>query len=124
LVDAIDEQVQRQTTREKQAGKYCRRNNHACMAGQIRLERGLRRLNQELGADFDPISFRIRALWNCAESRIEMHLESTLEHRVRIMAANVDVHFAKCETIHTENSYKFTPETIRSLLEDASFCVD
>jgi|SRR6185369_12719797 L-histidine N-alpha-methyltransferase len=84
----------------------------------------LQRLNRELGADFDPDSFRHRALWNCAESRIEMHLESMREQRVRIAATDVDLRFAKSETIHTENSYKFTPGTIRILLEDAGFCVD
>jgi dimethylhistidine N-methyltransferase len=84
----------------------------------------LRRLNRELGADFDLVSFRHCALWNGAELRIEMHLESTREQRVRIAAANIDLHFAKCETIHTENSYKFTEETIHRLLDDAGFDVE
>jgi L-histidine N-alpha-methyltransferase len=81
----------------------------------------LHRLNRELGADFDPASFRHLALWNRVESRIEMHLESTRDQRARIAAAGLDLHFATGETIHTENSYKFTYETIRILLEDAGF---
>ena len=68
----------------------------------------LHRLNRELDADFDLARFRHRALWNPAESRIEMHLESTRDQHVRIAAANLDVCFAKGERIHTENSYKFT----------------
>ena len=84
----------------------------------------LHRLNRELGADFDPANFQHRALWNCVASRIEMHLESTHDQPVRIAAADADLHFAKGETIHTENSYKFTDDTIRSLLGDAGFEVE
>jgi L-histidine N-alpha-methyltransferase len=81
----------------------------------------LHRLNRELDADFDSATFRHRVLWNREHSRIEMHLESTRHQRVRIAAADVDVHFAKGERIHTENSYKFTNATIRALLGDAGF---
>ena len=84
----------------------------------------LHRLNRELGADFDPANFRHRAVWNRVESRIEMHLESTRDHRVCIPCARLNLHFAKGETIHTENSYKFTRPAIRSLLEDAGFDVE
>ncbi len=81
----------------------------------------LHRLNRELGANFDTSCFRHRALWNSIESRIEMHLESTQEQDVSIQHAELDLHFMPCETIHTENSYKFTDQGIRSLLEDAGF---
>jgi L-histidine Nalpha-methyltransferase len=81
----------------------------------------LRRLNRELGADFDPAAFRHRARWNQAHSRIEMHLESLREQYVRIPAAKLLLHFAQGETIHTENSYKFTQNTISALLADAGF---
>ena len=81
----------------------------------------LRRLNTELGADFDLNGFRHHACWNSSESRIEMHLESTREQAVSIPAAEVEVHFAKYETIHTENSYKCSDESIRRLLQDSCF---
>ena len=84
----------------------------------------LRRLNRELGADFNLDNFRHRAIWNRVESRIEMHLESTRDHRVCIAAAQLYLHFANGETIHTENSYKFTRQAIRILLEDAGFDVE
>jgi dimethylhistidine N-methyltransferase len=84
----------------------------------------LHRLNRELGADFDTANFHHLALWNRAESRIEMHLESTRTQCVRIAAAHLALHFEKGETIHTENSYKFTFETIQILLEDAGFDVE
>jgi L-histidine Nalpha-methyltransferase len=81
----------------------------------------LHRLNRELDADFDTAKFRHRVLWNTALSRIEMHLESTRDQRVRIAAAELDVYFAKGERIHTENSHKFTDATIRTLLRDGGF---
>src|SRR6201999_4524468 len=66
------------------------------------------RLNREAGADFDPHAFAHRAVWNDAESRIEMHLVSLREQAVRVDGHVV--HFARGETIHTENSYKYAPE--------------
>jgi L-histidine Nalpha-methyltransferase len=83
----------------------------------------LHRLNRELGANFDAACFRHRALWNSIESRIEMHLESTREQLVSIEHAELDVHFMQRETIHTENSYKFTDQGIRSLLDEAGFAI-
>ncbi len=84
----------------------------------------LSRLNRELGADFIPANFRHRIVWSSERSRIEMHLESTCGQWVRIPAAEVEVYFKKHETIHTENSYKFTRETIQALLRDAGFEVE
>jgi dimethylhistidine N-methyltransferase len=81
----------------------------------------LHRLNRELGANFDPACFRHRAIWNSAESRIEMHLESVQSQHVSIEHADLDVHFMRRETIHTENSYKFTDRSIRTLLGGVGF---
>ncbi len=83
----------------------------------------LHRLNRELGANLGADRFRHRALWNPVESRIEMHLESTQEQLVSIEHAELDVHFMRRETIHTENSYKFTDQGIRSLLDGAGFAI-
>src|SRR5271156_3103217 len=84
----------------------------------------LHRLNRELGANFDTGCFRHRARWNRAESRIEMHLESTCDQCVDIPAAQLSVQFAAFETIHTESSYKFTRKTLGALLEDAGFAIE
>ncbi len=83
----------------------------------------LHRLNRELGANFDVGCFRHRALWNRVESRIEMHLESTRDQWVEIPAAELSLHLAAFETIHTENSYKFTRHTLGALLDDAGFTI-
>jgi L-histidine Nalpha-methyltransferase len=81
----------------------------------------LHRLNRELGANFDAACFLHRALWNSIESRIEMHLESTQEQDVSIEHADLDLHFMPRETIHTENSYKFTDRGIQRLLKQVGF---
>jgi dimethylhistidine N-methyltransferase len=65
----------------------------------------LERANRELRADFDPDGFRHRAFYNAARSRIEMHLVSGAEQRVRIGGSTF--HFAEGESIHTEHSYKY-----------------
>ena len=84
----------------------------------------LHRLNHELGADFHPAGFRHCARWNPTESRIEMHLESTCEQSVQITAAELELHFRNGETIHTENSYKFTSSTLDALLSDSGFEIE
>jgi L-histidine Nalpha-methyltransferase len=68
------------------------------------------RLNREAGADFDLFAFDHRAVWNDAESRIEMHLVSRRVQDVRI--GGHTIRFDEGETIHTENSYKYTIEAM------------
>jgi len=84
----------------------------------------LHRLNRELGANFNTGRFRHRARWNRVKSRIEMHLESTRDQCVNIPAAQLSIQFAAFETIHTENSYKFTRNTLCALLDDADFGIE
>jgi dimethylhistidine N-methyltransferase len=83
------------------------------------------RLNRDLEADFDPDGFLHRAVWNGAESRIEMHLESKSRQLVRIpensAGPSLTLLFEPGETIHTENSYKFTRSSVASLLRDGGF---
>jgi dimethylhistidine N-methyltransferase len=73
----------------------------------------LTRMNRELGADFDVAAFRHDAFFNSKKSRIEMHLASTKQQKVRISGAAFD--FRAGETIHTENSYKYTVKSFRAL---------
>jgi len=80
------------------------------------------RLNRELDANFDLDTFVHRVRWNAVESRIEMHLESLAAQTVRV--AGKDIVFAKGETIHTENSYKFTAENLAALLTGSGFSID
>jgi L-histidine N-alpha-methyltransferase len=73
----------------------------------------LARINRELGADFDLRRWRHYAFYNPAEGRIEMHLVSMSEQRVALGKHRFD--FAAGETIHTENSYKYSLQGFREL---------
>ncbi len=79
----------------------------------------LERVARELDARFDPSCFRHVALWNDAEGRIEMHLESRVDQTVRIEKLDLDVSFAEGERIHTENSYKYDDAQIEELARAA-----
>jgi dimethylhistidine N-methyltransferase len=73
----------------------------------------LHRINRELDGDFDSAAFRHEARYNAAESRIEMHLVSRRRQQVRIGGRCFD--FAAGESIHTENSHKYTGESFAAL---------
>ncbi len=79
----------------------------------------LTRINRELGANFDLSLFRHIARYNVHAGRIEMHLESCTDQTVTV--AGETFHFTAGETIHTENSYKFTPEEFETLAGSAGF---
>jgi dimethylhistidine N-methyltransferase len=81
----------------------------------------LLRINRELEGSFNPQLFRHQARWNPIDSRVEMHLESLLAQKVAVRALDLEVRFLLGETIHTENSYKFTDESVLSLLTSAGF---
>ncbi|MEE8396724.1 MAG: L-histidine N(alpha)-methyltransferase [bacterium] len=68
----------------------------------------LTHINTALGGHFDPDRFRHHAFFNEAESRIEMHLVSQESQIVPIEAIGRSFSFLQGETIHTENSYKFS----------------
>ena len=79
----------------------------------------LARINRELGGDFDVRAFRHRAAYVEDKSRIEMHLESLRFQNVFIGASKFV--FERGETIHTENSYKYSIEEFRALAVRAGF---
>ena len=85
----------------------------------------LARLNRELGADFNVAHFAHEARWNAEASRIEMHLVSSRRQIVILPADSTGaahaLSFEEGETIHTENSYKFTPGKIIALLGSSGF---
>ena len=68
----------------------------------------LARINRELGANFDLEAFEHHAFYNAERSRIEMHLASTKRQKVRV--GDTTIEFRAGETIHTENSYKYSIE--------------
>ena len=82
------------------------------------------RLNRELDADFDPQAFEHRAVWNADESRMEMHLVSSMNQTVWLPGLDLRVKFFERETIHTENSYKFEPGQAEALMATAGFTAE
>lgn len=79
----------------------------------------LERLNREVSAHFDPQNFTHEAHYNEKLGRVEMHLVSKLPQLVKV---NESVfRFREGESIHTENSYKYTVEEFAELCSKARF---
>jgi dimethylhistidine N-methyltransferase len=79
----------------------------------------LRHLNRLIGSDFDPRQWRHVALFDTAESRIEMHLEARVD--VAVHWSGGMRRFGTGERIHTENSYKYSVGSFDALLARAGF---
>jgi dimethylhistidine N-methyltransferase len=79
----------------------------------------LNHLNRLLGADFRLREWRHRGFFNPQQSRIEMHLEARRDTVVRWHGG--ERRFGEGERIHTENSYKYTPDTFAGLLREADY---
>lgn len=81
----------------------------------------LSRINTELRADFDLNAFGHHVRFNEEKSRIEMHLVSKKLQKVTIKDLDLKIHFQAGETIHTENSYKYTDAMINKLAKQSGF---
>ena len=79
----------------------------------------LARINRELGANFELDRFRHYAFYNAPLGRIEMHLVSARKQTVEMPGFGAT--FAEGESIHTENSYKYTIEEFQFLATQAGF---
>jgi dimethylhistidine N-methyltransferase len=73
----------------------------------------LHRINRELGGNFDLSAFTHRAIYNRDRHRIEMHLISRKSQTLRVLGHNFS--FRAGESIHTENSYKYSLERFTAL---------
>ncbi len=81
----------------------------------------LTRVNEMLDADFEHARFRHRAFYDRNKRRIEMHLVSQEAHSVRCNGSTI--FFGEGESIHTENSYKYTLKGFSQLASKAGFRV-
>jgi dimethylhistidine N-methyltransferase len=79
----------------------------------------LARANRELGADFVLDDYAHSAFYNAPENRIEMHLMALRRQTIRICGRRFQLR--EGESLHTENSYKFTIESARALAARAGF---
>ncbi|HLZ31793.1 MAG TPA: L-histidine N(alpha)-methyltransferase [Chloroflexota bacterium] len=82
----------------------------------------LRRLNRELGANFNLDRFRHYAFYNPVFARVEMHLVSLIAQVVRV--ADVEIPFARGESIWTEASYKYNQDEFAELVAGAGWRVE
>jgi uncharacterized SAM-dependent methyltransferase len=79
----------------------------------------LRRVNSLLGSDFDVRDWQHSARFNVQESRVEMHLQA--KKNLTVQWQGQQRHFKQDETIHTENSYKWSIEKFTTLLLQSGF---
>ena len=93
-------------------------NDHAGVTAAFNLNL-LNRINQELDARFDLEQFSHNAFYNNDIGRVEMHLVSQSTQQVPV--ANAIVKFAAGESIHTENSYKYSITEFQRLARAAGF---
>jgi dimethylhistidine N-methyltransferase len=82
----------------------------------------LERLNREAGANFDTERFAHRAIFNEDRARIEMHLVSLADQTVTLDGTLIT--FVDGESIHTENSHKWTVDGFASVARSASFVLE
>jgi dimethylhistidine N-methyltransferase len=73
----------------------------------------LARINRELGGTFELAAFRHHAFYNSERRRIEMHIASKKRQRVKVAGRVIE--FRIGETIHTENSYKYSRDSFSAL---------
>ena len=78
----------------------------------------LRRMNEELGADFNLDAFQHEARWDADAERIEMHLRSLRSQTVTIRDADVVARFEKGETLRTEVCTKYTRRGVEAMLAE------
>ena len=77
------------------------------------------RINRELGGTFKLDTFEHHAFYNRERHRIEMHLASLKRQKVKVAGESID--FRAGETIHTENSYKYSVESLGALARGAGW---
>ena len=84
----------------------------------------LARINRELGGNFELEKFEHYAFYNHEQHRMEMHLISKIDQQLYIGALGKTFSLKKGESIHTENSYKYSVNQIAALAEDTGFSIE
>jgi len=81
----------------------------------------LMHVNQQLGTTFNTDDFTHEAFFNNSKSRIEMHLKALRNMEVKVPLLPKPVFIAADETLHTENSYKFSQQQIKEIVQTYGF---
>lgn len=82
----------------------------------------LHRMRAEFGEQVDPSDFDHYAFYNPLDSRIEMHLVANTDVRWHIHEHTIEIPAG--ESINTEYSYKYTPESFDALVTQAGFVIE
>lgn len=75
----------------------------------------LKVVNGHIHSNFNPWDFEHLAFYNHEQQRIEMHLRARKDLNIDILAYNRSINFRKGETIHSENSYKFSLDQLEEM---------
>ncbi len=81
----------------------------------------LQRINEELGADFNPANFLYSPIYEPMKGTIKSYLVSTVAQTVHLQALDLAVGLDAWEAIYMERSQKFTLKEIASLAEQTGF---
>lgn len=81
----------------------------------------LQRINSELGGNFDLNDFEFYSEWDPHDCAIKSFLISIIDQKVEISKIERTIEFRKWERIHTESSYKFSPESIEYMALETGF---
>jgi L-histidine N-alpha-methyltransferase len=84
----------------------------------------LERINRELGGHFETGSFDFQATYDEVEGKVVSELRSRRDQTVRIDDLDLEVEFAADETIHTENSFKYSRAEIDSMARRTGFAIE
>lgn len=96
-------------------------DDEAGVTGEFNLNLA-RRINRELGGDIPIDALAHEARWNDDYARVEMHLVAQRDIGFTVADKRFVMH--EGESIHTENSHKFTRRTANMLLQAAGWDVE
>lgn len=83
----------------------------------------LSRINKELGGNFEIHNYYHKAFYNSDKKRIEMHIVAKKEQQICLSSLNFSFIIQKNESIHTENSYKYSQDDIETLSKKSGFII-
>ncbi|MBV8601733.1 MAG: L-histidine N(alpha)-methyltransferase [Candidatus Eremiobacteraeota bacterium] len=83
----------------------------------------LGRINRELSGGFDLRTFEHEAHYDPVRGAVDSFLVSQIPQRVAIRALDLEIAFAELETIHTESSYKYSPDDVERLANETGYRV-
>ncbi len=79
----------------------------------------LKRINGQLGADFDPDAFRHDPVCNLKAARMESYVTSMKDQKVYLQSLDLEIPFKENERIHVEVSCKYSKDKIKAMAKQS-----